>query len=240
MAHQVADVDSEQLRARVIKPEGRCRAGVLVLSHWQGIDERTDECGHMLADEGFATLAWDPFSAYDRDLPLPERRRLTQGVIQDADARREQTHWVGYMQQELGVEQVGGIGFCMGGRMGLLLGVTDQRLRCFSAFYPTVRMPVPQGVINVIEAAPEIHCAVQVHYPGKDEATSVDTFRALRAGLESRPGKVPTLCHYYPEAVHGFMNPEHQSNSANSEATALGWATAVAFLKACLLSQRPA
>lgn len=235
MANQVTEVESDGLRARIIKPEGSCRAGVLILAHWQGPDERTDECGQWLADEGFATLSWDPFSAYSRDLPLPERRRLTQGVIQDADARREQMHWIGYLQQELGVEQVGGLGFCMGGRMGLLLGVTDQRLKCFSAFYPTVRMPVPPGVINVIDAAPEIHCPVQVHYPGRDEATNRETFVALRSGLESRPGSVPALCHYYPEAVHGFTSPEHQGNPANAQATKIGWATTVAFLKSCLL-----
>src|SRR5438270_11909954 len=102
MAYPVNEVESEGLRARIIKPEGPCRAGLLILSHWQGPDERTDECGQLLADESFATVSWDPFSAYPRDLPLPERRRLTLGVIQDADARREQMHWISYMQQEFG------------------------------------------------------------------------------------------------------------------------------------------
>jgi carboxymethylenebutenolidase len=235
MAFPVTEVESEGLRARVIKPEGRCRGGVILLPHWQGLEDRIDEHGQQLANEGLASLSWDPFSAYPRDLPLPERRRLTQGVIQDADARREQMHWVGYMQQEMGVENVGALGFCMGGRMGLLLGVTDQRLKCCSAFYPTVRRPIPQGVINAIDAAPEIHCPVQVHYPGKDEATSVETFRALRAGLESRPG-IPTLGEFYPDAVHGFMNEEHKGNPANVAATAIGWSTAIAFLKGCLLA----
>ena len=235
MAHQVKDVESQGLRGRVIKPEGPCRGGVLLLPHWQGLDPRIDEHGQQLADEGFATLAWDPFSAYEPNLPAPERRRLTLGVIQDADARKEQMHWVGYMQQELGVENVGALGWCMGGRMGLLLGVTDHRLTCSCAFYPTIRMPLPPGVINVIDAAPEIRCPVQVHYPGKDEATSFDTFRALRAGLETRPG-IPTLGEYYPDAVHGFMNEEHRGNPANVAATAIGWATAVAFLKGCLLA----
>ncbi|MFI5266426.1 MAG: dienelactone hydrolase family protein, partial [Chloroflexota bacterium] len=230
----ISDVESNGLRARLVRPEQPSNSGVLVLSAWPGLDERVDQCCKWLAAEGFTALAWDPFSVYAPALPMDERRRLTRGVIQDVEARLEQMHWIGYMHQELGVQNVGGIGFCMGGRMGLLLGVADRRLRCFSAWYPTIRMPVPQGVLNVVEAAPDIHCPAQIHYPGRDEATKYDTFVALRSALETRPGDVATLAHYYPTAVHGFLADEYQNEPANAAAKAIAWPLTIAFFRACL------
>jgi carboxymethylenebutenolidase len=234
MPLSISDVENNGLRARVVRPEQPSNAGVLVLSAWPGLDQHTDQCCEWLAAEGFTALAWDPFSAYAPDVPMPERRRLTRGVIQDGEARLEQMHWIGYMHQELGVRNVGGIGFCMGGRMGLLLGVADPRLRCFSAWYPTVRMPVPQGVLNVVAAAPEIRCSAQVHYPGRDESTTYETFAALRSALETRPGDAATLAHYYPAAAHGFLSDEHQNDPANAAAKAMAWPLTIAFLRACL------
>ncbi|HLQ35295.1 MAG TPA: dienelactone hydrolase family protein [Chloroflexota bacterium] len=227
-------VESNGLRARVVGADKARRPGVLVLPAWPGIDERVEQCCGWLADEGFMALAWDPFSAYEPDLPLEERRRLTRSVLQDTDARLEQMHWIGYIRQELGIDHVGGIGFCMGGRQGLLLGALDQRLACFSAFYPTVRMPVPQGALNAVDAAPEVHCPVQVHYPGLDEATKYETFVALRSALETRPGSLATLAHYYPDAEHGFLAGEYHERAGNAAATALAWPLTIAFLRSCL------
>lgn len=235
MAAHISAIESNGLRARLLRPETPANAAVLVLSAWPGLDERTDQCCEWLATEGFTALAWDPFSAYPTDLPMAERRRLTRGVILDEDARREHMHWIGWLREELGVSRVGGIGFCMGGRMGLLLGAADRRLECFSAWYPTIRMPVPNYALDVVKAAPNILCPTQVHYPGKDEATVYETFAALRSALETRPGDVATLAHYYPTAVHGFLADEYQTDPANAGAKAIAWPLTVAFFRACLL-----
>jgi len=226
-------LESNGLRARLVRPAKDSRAGVLVLPHWPGIDDGTEQICQRLAGEGLTALAWDPFSAYDPDISLEERRRLTRSVIKDTDARLEQMHWIGYMQQELGLEKVAGIGFCMGGRQGLLLGVTDQRLKGFTAFYPTIRTPVPESALNSVDAAPDVHCSVQVHFPGLDEATTYQTFVALRSALETRPGSAATLAHYYPDAEHGFMSHEHVG-PGNELARALAWPLTITFLKACL------
>jgi len=235
MADHFDDVQSGALRARLLRPDRPSGAAVLVLPAWPGLDERTDQVSRWLAAEGFTVLGWDPFSAHPLDLPLAERRQLTRGGILDEDARREQAHWLGWIREELGISRIGGIGFCMGGRMGLLLGAADRRLGCFSAWYPTIRMPAPAWALSVVDAAPDIACPVQVHYPGKDEATVYSTFAAVRSALDGRAGDVATLAHYYPTAVHGFLADECQSDPANAAAKALAWPLTVAFFKACLV-----
>ncbi len=234
MSPTVETITSGSLRAHVARPAKPSKAGVLVLSHWGGLDADTDYHCRRLASEGFTAVAWDPFSAYEPDLAMAERRRLTRGVIRDVDARQEQMHWIGYMREELGLAHVGGLGFCMGGRMGLLLGVTDPRLECFSAFYPTLRMPVPEGALNTIEAAPDIKCAVQIHYPGLDESTRHETVAAVRQGLESRPSGPPAISHHYPDARHGFLGEERQGHPGDAAAAAIAWPMTLAFFRAQL------
>jgi carboxymethylenebutenolidase len=165
---------------------------------------------------------------------MEERRRLTRGPIADVSARVEQMHWIGYMREELRLERVGGIGYCMGGRMGLCLGVSDSRLECFAAFYPTVRMPAPDYALPVVSLAAEIRCHVHIHYPGLDQATSYETFSALRAELESRPSNMETVTHYYPEAEHGFMSDELQHKRGNAQARTLAEPQTIAFFRSCL------
>lgn len=230
----VSHVVSNGLRAQVVCPEEPAKAGVMVLSAWHGIDERIEQTCQWLAAAGFTALAWDPFSAYPTDVSLEERRRLTRGPITDAAAVGEQSHWVGYMREELGLAHVGGMGYCMGGRMGLALGLTESRLECFSAFYPTVRVPVPEYALPVVPVAADIRCHVQVHHAGKDQSMTYDTFSKLRAALETRPGNMETSTHLYPDAEHGFMSDEHQHNPANACAKALAEPQTLAFFRACL------
>jgi carboxymethylenebutenolidase len=231
----IEDVTSNGLRARIARPERPGKAGILFLPHWPGIDDGSVAECKWLASEGFTVLAWDPFSAYSPDIDAAERRRLTRGPITDENARKEQSHWLGYMREELGLEHIGGIGFCMGGRMGLALGVVDPRLECYSAFYATLRMPVPEYALPVVDMAADIKCPVQVHYPGLDESTSYETFVALRSALEKRAGNPPTLAHYYPKAVHGFLGHDRQAEPDNAAATKLAKALTVAFFRGCLL-----
>ncbi|HEX6511215.1 MAG TPA: dienelactone hydrolase family protein [Chloroflexota bacterium] len=228
MAHAVSDIERNGLRARLVHPEQPNRAGVLVLSAWPGIDERIEEVSERLAGAGFTALAWDPFSAYDPAISMPQRRELTRGAILDTTARQEQVFWLDYMQSELGLERLGVIGFCMGGRMGLTLAAIDRRLQACVAFYPTIRLPVPEYALKAVDEARNIECAVQVHYPGRDEATNRDTFLQLRHSLESRSGLAETFAHYYPHADHGFLSPEHQS-PANAAARQAAWPLTMAF-----------
>lgn len=196
------------------------------------------ELSGRLSAEGFTAVAWDPFSAFDSDLPSPQRVEIARALV-DTEALSEQQQWLSYMQEELDLRAIGVVGFCLGGRQALSLSASDERLRACVSYHPTIPDPLPAHFLDAVGRAPAIPCAVQLLLPGHDHITSHDTVRALRSSLEGR--NAPTMTHLYPTAEHGFAVRYHPINGAdlmavpaNREAFALGWPQTVAFLRACL------
>jgi len=240
MAHKKATITVDGLRAYVAQPEQQSRGGVLVLPTIQGIEEHLESVCGWLNDAGLTALAWDPFSAFDANLPVEERWPIGRNQLDDRPAHLEQLCWVGYMHEQLGIENVGVIGFCLGGRMALTLCAAEARLKACVAYHPSIDSPPPPRHLDAVAAAREIRCPVQILYPGRDHVTHHDTFHALRDALESR--SEPTVIHLYPKAEHGFTEGfnvvsgvDRSANPANVTAKILSWPQTAAFFRACLL-----
>jgi carboxymethylenebutenolidase len=227
------------LRAYVTEPKHKTAGGVLVLPTIAGVDEHQEHVCHQLNEAGLLALVWDPFSAYDPEMPLKERLPIGKDKLEDAPCQREQRQWLSYMQEQLGCDSLGVIGFCLGGRMAFTLCAADQRLKACVAYHPSLSHPAPPHHLDAVGLAPEVRCPVQLIYPGQDHVTTRGTFDALREALESR--QEPTTVHVYPTAGHGFLEPNDpwtgnpRQNPGNAEATRLSWPQAEAFLRACLL-----
>src|SRR5262249_45316496 len=138
-----------------------------------------------LRADGFVALAWDPFSSSPTDLPVAERARLGR-ALDDSVAQASHLDWTDYMRFELGLERVGVLGFCLGGRMALTLCVAQTDLGVFVASPPSINDPRPPHHLPTLELVGEIACPVQVLYPGRDHVTRHATFLALRDALETR------------------------------------------------------
>lgn len=228
----MSDISVNGLRAHLVRVQGGS-AGVLLLPTVAGIDPQARQFCQRIADAGLTALAWDPFSAFDAGLSPDERRSIAFEKLEDSAALGEQSQWVTYMQQELRLDNIGVIGFCLGGRQAFSLCARDTRLKAGVAYHPSIRVPVGPNELDAVALARDVRCPVQVLYPGRDHITSHDTFAALREALESRPA--PTITHVYPQAVHGFLDGTRQDDPGNSSATALAWPQTAAFLRACLL-----
>ena len=209
----------------------KASAGVLVLPSVSGLPGVAKVLA-QLADAGFLALAWDPYSAYDAGIEQKEKVRIADTVQQDALVLNEHKHWVGYMQEAHRVARVGTLGFCMGGRMSLLLGAQDLRIAAVAAYYPTLRDPKPERVIDPVPLVAGLACPVQIHYPGSDVLTSHASFGRLRAALEARESGL-TSTFFHPKAGHGFLSRAGESGP-DGVASALAWPATVAFLKAAL------
>ena len=132
------DIHRNGLHARLAKPWGKRDAGVLLLPSAFGFGPGVDDQLNHLAEAGLVALAWNPYSAYSPDLPREERSRISETVLMDSEALREQSSWLDYMIDKLGLAHVGVLGFYMGGRMALLLAAEDSRIKAATAFYPTI------------------------------------------------------------------------------------------------------
>jgi carboxymethylenebutenolidase len=122
------------------------------------------------------------------------------------------------------------VGFCLGGRYGLLLAAKDRRIAACLPYYPTIETPpLPGQDEDVVALAATIACPVHMVRAGKDHLTSEDVFRRLQATLQRR--SAPTTIQVYPDGDHGFMQ---RTGAANETAIRLSTAQAIAFLTVAL------
>jgi carboxymethylenebutenolidase len=230
----IRDISFGKLHAQLLQPEADTRSGVLVLPSRDGVGGALDIVLSGLAAVGLAGFAWDPYTAYG---PVTEedKARISQKVQQDAIVEQEHVQCLDYMQQELHLERIGTIGFCMGGRMAIVLAADDARINAVSAYYPTLRMPMPANVKDAVALAPKVPCPVEAHYPGKDILTTYESFQRLRAALESRKVLAATLSYFHPDATHSFFPQAHEPSRANEAAAHLAWPGTLAFFRSVLL-----
>ncbi|HLG70760.1 MAG TPA: dienelactone hydrolase family protein [Chloroflexota bacterium] len=230
MAQQV---EYEGLNGYLAQADGP--AGVLIQPSHFGLNEIARGWAHSLAEAGLTTVIWNQYSGRPKLEPAPDEAVAWGKELKDDVALRQNAAWLGYMFGELGLRSVGVMGFCQGGRFALLVAATDRRVSACVSYYPTLTSPMkPNHDLDAVAIAGDIHCAVQLIYPGSDHATSRETFNALRANLDGR--QAPTTTHIYPSAEHGFLT--HPDKPENQQATRLSWPLAVAFLQAHLAPAR--
>jgi len=205
------------------------RAGVVLLPTIFGVNPFVRDFAGQLATDGISTLIWDPYPGE----PLPQGfddARARGHQLRDTPSLDAMSICVDFLMDELRVDHVGTVGFCLGGRYVLLLAAKDARITACASVYPSI--PAPRGPNqeeDAISRAAEIACPVQVLYPGRDHVTSNDTFSRLQQMLQRR--SAPTVIHLYPQADHGFM---HNEGAENRVADRQGRPAVTAFLQSCL------
>ena len=175
--------------------------------------------GHVarLASEGFTTCAIEPWPGHE-DLSIEKRLEAPldlDRVLGDLEAAADLT----------GCEQVGVLGFCMGG-METFRAAGTGRFHRAVAFYGMIVPPpawhVPGRDPLDMLAKPEA-CRTLTILGGKDPYTPPEDIAKLRD-----LGNVETAL--YPEAEHGFAHaPERPTHRADDAADA--WRRALDFFR---------
>ncbi|HXQ51892.1 MAG TPA: dienelactone hydrolase family protein [Stellaceae bacterium] len=204
-------------------------AGVLLLPMIYGVNRFVQDYAASLAERGLTTFVWDPYP----DETLPEGRDAALNLakeLRDGPSLDSMAICIDFLMGELRLDQIGTIGFCLGGRYCLMLAAKETRIGACAAVYPTIEMPrrANQDEDAVLRAG-EIQCPVQLVVPGHDHVTNAETYERLQTALERRSAY--TLVQRHPEAQHGFM---HTPDPANALATKRSRPVLSAFLEACL------
>jgi carboxymethylenebutenolidase len=207
------------------------RAAVLLLPTDAGVDAFSRNRADVLAEAGFTTLAWHPYSGQAPTGSLDEALKRSQSLT-DNQSLDEMSRWLQYLRKHAGAMRTGVIGFCMGGRFALLLCARESRLEACAAVYPSLYEPrLPNQEEDAVGRAAEIGCPVALSYPGRDHVTNADTLQRLQSNLLKR--NAPTTVHYFPEARHGFL---HHQGEANVAASRHAWPQIVGFLEGALVA----
>lgn len=232
MAIRANHINLAGLHGYVAQPERPTGCGVLLLPTIFGIDPFVRDIAESLAAVGLTTLIWDPYSGQPPLGTVPEASARAKTLEDEASLGR-MSDCVGYMLGELHLKAIGTLGFCLGGRFGLLLCARDRRFGACLTYYPSIRVPRPPNQHqDAVALSAEINCPVQLVYPGQDHVIERETFLQLQATLQKR--RAPTIVQLYPEASHSFMTLDRSPGEVDKVAARLSWPQAIAFLSACL------
>ncbi len=221
----------DDLRAYLSQPKDGGSGGMLLLPMITGIGAQLREFADDIARAGVTALSWDPWHGVSSDDTPRERLRELLRKLDDETCLSEMSRLLDHMTGELGLEKVGVIGWCMGGRFALLLAGHDQRVCNVVAYHPTVPIPpAPNHTLDTAEYAARITAPVMMLYPEQDSIVPWESFTRLQTALQSRSTGA-SIVHVYPGAEHGFSERSRHDNKVNADAYALSWPQVLQFIR---------
>ncbi|MFW0786376.1 dienelactone hydrolase family protein [Gordonia sp. CPCC 206044] len=207
--------------------------GMLVLPMVTGIGEQVREWADQIAAETECiALAWDTWHGKSSDDTSFGELMDWSANLKDQDVLRELKILLAYLREDLGLERIGVVGWCLGGRYALILGGLESDLANVVAVHPTITTSVAaDGVVDAVAESLRTEAPVFVAYPGKDSIVSRESFLALQEALQSRV-EAASIIHLYPQAKHGFSDKRRHNEEVNVDAYMSTWPQALEFVKA--------
>ena len=170
--------------------------GVIVLQEWWGLVDHIKEVADRFAGEGFVALAPDMYHGETADSPDDAKRLMMSLNIDRAEKDlRGSIEYLLSLDQTQG-DQVGTVGFCMGGQLSLYAACANSQVGACVNYYG-IHPDVKPDIGNL--EAPVLG------FFGEDDAkVSPEVVRELEERLNQAGKQVEV--HIYPGADHGFFN----------------------------------
>ena len=206
-------------------PESGSGPGVVVIQEWWGLTDHIADVTNRLAAEGFVALAPDLFggrTTHDSD----EAGQL----MQDLPVDRAAGDLAGAVDFLIGHdavtgEQVGTVGFCMGGGFVLALAAQQgDKVAAAVPFYGVYPGETPDFS--------NLTADLLGHFGENDDFAPPQQVKELQAKIEAESGKKADF-RFYP-AGHAFYNDENLLGTYDAEQAGKAWAATTDFLKAKL------
>lgn len=203
-----------QDQAYFVGPTSRSGPGVLLLPAWWGLTPPLRERADRMADSGFTVLAPDmalgnrPSTEEEAEKLLAEANPNHLASLVNSSAA--------LLVEKSGSDQIGVVGYGMGGSMGLWLSVRQPELvQAAVSFYGSQIIDFAGATADY-----QIHLAEHDRFISEDEAA----FMEATMGLEA----LKVSIHLYPGTRHGFADPE--SPAYDEEAARESFERALEFL----------
>ncbi|HVR28814.1 MAG TPA: dienelactone hydrolase family protein [Thermoanaerobaculia bacterium] len=207
-------------RGHLAVPESGEGPGVIVLQEWWGLVDHIKDVADRFADAGFVALAPDLYHGEKADHP-DDAGRLMMALNIDR-AEKDLRGAIDYLLSlpETSSEQVGTVGFCMGGQLSLYAACTNPKVGACVDYYgihPSVKPNIQK-----------LRAPVLGFFGATDAHVTPEAARQLQADLESK-GKRAEL-HIYDGAGHAFFN-DSRPEAYNKELAEDSWMRMLAFYR---------
>ncbi|HWZ84423.1 MAG TPA: dienelactone hydrolase family protein [Terriglobales bacterium] len=191
----------ETVTGTLYTPAGKGPFPALIVIHeWWGLNDWVKEQASTLADQGYVALAVDLYRgkvADNSDLA----HELMRGVSEDRSARDLGAAF-DYLAAQLNVkkDRIGSIGWCMGGGYSLKVALLEPTLAATVINYGSL--------VSDPAELKKINAPILGLFGGQDRGITPEDVKKFGEALEKLGKKAQV--HIYPNAGHGFENPNNK------------------------------
>ena len=230
---------ADRIGGYLARPRDQKSPAVLVHFEIFGVNSHIEDVCRRIAGAGYAALAPDyywrletktaPYSDLNAGFQLASQLKDDQVVADAGSAIR-------YLRSQDFVEPdaIGSIGFCMGGRISILVAAGHPRfISAAVSFYGgglTGENPRPGQTLNPMEESAKIQAPILLFYGEKDQFILPEHVEKFNGRLKQLGKNFQS--NVYPGADHGFFCDERPSY--NAEAAKDAWERTLDFLEANL------
>lgn len=207
--------DGSSMPAWVSVPDGSGPfPGVVVAQHAGGVDEFVKAMADRLAEQGYIAVAPALFHRqagagqdYIDSIPKNAERlgKLIPFIqnLQDEEIIRDLKTSIDHLR-DLGANNIGVTGFCMGGRVAYLAAASFPTISAAGVFYGGNIMVPWGGTTAPFDLTANIHCPIVGYFGNDDGNPSPDDVAKISAELD-KFGKEHTF-RSYDGAAHAFQD----------------------------------
>jgi carboxymethylenebutenolidase len=214
----------ETVQAMLYSPDGKGPfPGIIVIHEFWGLNDWVKEQASKLADQGYVALAVDLYRGKVATTP-DEAHEIMRGVPDDR-AKRDLHAAFEFLKSQTNVkkDRTASIGWCWGGGYSLDVALQEPTLTADVINYGHLAVDT--------ESLKKINAAILGIFGGKDRGIPVEDVKKFDQQLKQMGKKVEIVI--YPEAGHGFENPNNRDGYRADDA-ADAWKRTIDFLKRTL------
>jgi carboxymethylenebutenolidase len=200
----------------------------LLCQHAPGLDAFTERLIDRLAENGYASFAWDAYHRTGADHPERREKVTDDGLLTDIKAT------LAHMAKnpKVDMRRIGIAGHCMGGRTAYLGAASIDAFKVCGVFWGgSILKPRGHEGASPFDLTKNIKCPVIGFFGNEDANPSPDDVNAIDAELTKH--RIPHEFHRYDGAGHAFQNFTNEKNYRERQAED-AWAKELAFFKAKL------
>jgi carboxymethylenebutenolidase len=222
------DVGGTGARGYLAVPELGSGPGILVVQEWWGLVPQITAICDRLATEGFVALAPDLYHGEIAGHAEMDKAAELMNTLPLDRAARDMSAAIDFLLAHDAVdgEQVGVVGFCMGGMLALVLAAREgERVAVAVPFYGA-----PLG-----DSEPEwsgLTATVLGHFAEGDDFFPATAVLDLEARLRDMGKDVSFTM--YPGTGHAFANETNQLGTYDPDASVQAWLRTLEFLRSTL------
>ena len=190
----------DHFKAYIARPAESPRAAIVVIQEIFGVNAGIRRKCDKLAEDGYLAVAPDLFWPLERGVELdpdvePEFQRALDlmGKFDQDQGVRDIEATIHYIRRDEGVEKVGAVGYCLGGRLAYMTAArTDSDATV--GYYGV-------GIDELLREKHAIAHPLMLHIPTEDGFVDKDTQKAMHEGLDDHP---KVTLYDYEGLDHGF------------------------------------